>query len=269
MESLGSYFTDWFSHADQLSGRSLLGNAGAIRDLLIERSLALPLRAIWGEMKENARLASEHRDNKGAMQLFAESLRKAGQAAKNGWELHIVAHSAGSIFFAWMLQHILDLKLPLKSVQLLAPAIDIPLFKSQVLSQIANKNCPLPVLYLLSDPSELDDTVGGRMAYGKSLLYLVSRACEHKRDTPILGLHTCIENDAELVEAYRVTSAADLPSLILSGGKVEAAGRETASSQSHSHGGFDNDAPTLNSVLYRILGHLPSRPFTSRDLTYD
>ena len=116
---------------------------------------------------------------------------------------------------------------------------------------------------------EKSHTVGGRMAYGKSLLYLVSRACEHKRDTPILGLHTCIENDAELVEAYRVTSAADLPSLILSGGKVEAAGRETASSQSHSHGGFDNDAPTLNSVLYRILGHLPSRPFTSRDLTYD
>lgn len=41
------------------------------------------------------------------------------------------------------------------------------------------------------------------------------------------------------------------------------------SSQSRSHGGFDNDAPTMNSVLYRILGGPPRRPFTPRDLDYD
>jgi hypothetical protein len=38
--------------------------------------------------------------------------------------------------------------------------------------------------------------------------------------------------------------------------------------QSRNHGGFDNDAATLNSVLYRILGGTPLRPFTSRDLDY-
>ena len=71
---------------------------------MIERSLAVPLRKIWGEMKENGRLASEHHAGLGAMQLLAEDVRDAGKSGdKSGggktggkWELHIVAHSAGS-----------------------------------------------------------------------------------------------------------------------------------------------------------------------------
>ena len=38
--------------------------------------------------------------------------------------------------------------------------------------------------------------------------------------------------------------------------------------QSRSHGDFDDDAATLNSVRYRILGGMPPRPFTRRDLDY-
>jgi hypothetical protein len=39
-------------------------------------------------------------------------------------------------------------------------------------------------------------------------------------------------------------------------------------SRSDSHGGFDNDTFTLNSVLFRILGKKPSRPFDNRDLQF-
>ncbi len=39
-------------------------------------------------------------------------------------------------------------------------------------------------------------------------------------------------------------------------------------SRSESHGGFDNDDYTLNSVLFRILGKEPKRPFTIRELQY-
>ena len=39
-------------------------------------------------------------------------------------------------------------------------------------------------------------------------------------------------------------------------------------SRSSTHGGFDNDPATLNSVLYRILGTEPVRPFTTRDLQF-
>jgi len=268
MESLQSYFSDWFTHADTLSGRSLLDNMSEGRDWVIERSLAVPLRSIWGEMKENARLASEHRDNLGAMQLLAQFIREAGQNGKQDWELHVVAHSAGSIFFAWMLQHIVKLQLGLKSVQFLAPAVETSVFKERVLPEALAGNCPLPLLYLLSDAAEQADTVGSQMVYGKSLLYLVSRACETKRDTSILGMQAFLQQDAALKAAYSAPDDQGLPRFIIAGGTPEPAGQEKTSSQSRSHGGFDNDAATLNSVLYRILGNTPPRPFTPRDLDY-
>jgi len=268
-ESLTSYFGDWFTHADKLSGRSLLDSVGEGRDWMIERSLAFTLRKIWGEMKENGRLASDHRDGQGAMQLLAKYIREAGKTGGKDWELHVVAHSAGSIFFAHMLQHILDLKLPLKSVQFLAPAVELDVFRDKVFQVASAGNCPLPILYLLSDDAELDDTVGSQLVYGKSLLYLVSNACEKKRGTPILGMHTCLDSDKAIKSAYQGNAADGLPSLIIAGTNPEPAGKETASSQSASHGGFDNDVPTMNSVLYRILGGAPARPFSRHDLNYD
>ena len=268
-ESLSSYFGDWFSHADKLSGRSLLDSVGEGRDWMIERSLAVPLRAIWGEMKENARLASEHRQQRGAMQLLANFIREAGKAGGSNWELHVVAHSAGSIFFAHMLQHICNLKLPLKSVQFLAPAVELAVFRDQVFAAASQGQCPLPILYLLSDEAERADTVGGQLVYGKSLLYLVSNACEQRRGTAILGMQACLAQDKALQAAYQDTAADGLPRLVVAGAASEPDGMEKASSRSRSHGGFDNDVATMNSVLYRILGRHPGRPFNARDLAYD
>ena len=269
MESLSSYFGDWFTNADKLSGRSLLDSVGEGRDWMIERSLAVPLRGIWGEMKENGRLASDHREQRGAMQLLAKYIREAGKTGGSDWELHVVAHSAGSIFFAHMLQHILDLKLPLKSVQFLAPAVELAVFHDKVFKAANAGTCPLPILYLLSDQAERADTVGGQLVYGKSLLYLVSNACEKKRGTPILGMHACLDNDKAMQAAYQGNAADGLPHLIIAGANKETEGQETASSQSSSHGGFDNDVATMNSVLYRILGGAPARPFSRHDLAYD
>jgi hypothetical protein len=268
-ESLTSYFGDWFTNADKLSGRSLLDSVGEGRDWMIERSLAVPLRSIWGEMKENGRLASDHREQRGAMQLLANYIREAGKTGGSDWELHVVAHSAGSIFFAHMLQHILDLKLPLKSVQFLAPAVELAVFRDKVFQAADAGTCPLPILYLLSDEAERADTVGGQLVYGKSLLYLVSNACEKKRGTPILGMHACLDSDKAMQTAYQGNAADGLPRLIIASSSKEVEGQETASSQSSSHGGFDNDVATMNSVLYRILGGAPARPFSRHDLVYD
>ena len=268
-ESLTSYFGDWFTNADKLSGRSLLDSVGEGRDWMIERSLAFPLRKVWGEMKENARLASDHREQRGAMQLLAKFIREAGQTGGKNWELHVVAHSAGSIFFAHMLQHVLNLQLPLKSVQFLAPAVERDVFRDKVFKPAGAGQCPLPILYLLSDEAELDDTVGGKMVYGKSLLYLVSNACEKKRGTPILGMQACLKADKAMQAAYQGMAADGLPHLIIAGARREADGKETASSQSSSHGGFDNDVATMTSVLHRILGGAPTRPFSRHDLNYD
>jgi hypothetical protein len=168
-----------------------------------------------------------------------------------------------------MLRHLIDLKLPLKSVQFLAPAVDIELFRSTVLPAASAGQCPLPILYLLSADAELDDTVGNPLVYGKSLLHLVANAAEKKRGTPLLGLHADLDRDPAQQLAYRSVAADGLPLLITAGGEREPVGRERASSQSVSHQGFDNDPATMNSVLYRILGHAPQRPLSRHDLAYD
>lgn len=272
MESLTGYFGDWFTNADKLSGRSLLDSVGEGRDWMIERSLAFPLRKIWGEMKENARLASEHRDKLGAMQLLASYIRQAGKTGGKGarpWELHVVAHSAGSIFFAHMLRHILELELPLRSVQFLAPAVELEVFRDKVFKPATQGQCPLPIMYLLSDAAELGDTVGGQLVYGKSLLYLVSNACEKKRGTPILGMNCFLAQDKAMQTAYQTVDANGLPNLILTKDSEENPEQARTASTSRSHGGFDNDVATMNSVLFRILGASPARPFNARDLAYD
>ena len=250
METVASFFADWFKSAELLSGRSILDFLSDGRDLLIERTLAGPLYRIWGEMKENARLASQA--EAGAMTTLARVLA-ASTAKQPEWELHVVAHSAGSIFLAYLLPLLLKHKLPLASVQLMAPAVSVELFKSQVLPSVG-KGCPAPVMYALNQEAELLDTVGSQMVYAKSLLYLVANACEERRGTPILGMDKCVQADAKLKKLFRPGA-----NYLLSG---------QAGCTSTSHGGFDNDAPTMNSVLERILGQKPANPFTAHELKY-
>ena len=156
-----------------------------------------------------------------------------------------------------------------KSAQFLAPAVELDVFRDKVFVPASQGQCPLPILYLLSESGELDDTVGSQLVYGKSLLYLVSNACEKKRGTPILGMNAFLKQDAAMNAAYQGKAPDGLPSLIIAGANREPDGLEKASSQSTSHGGFDNDVATMNSVLHRILGGAPTRPFSRHDLSYD
>ena len=55
-----------------------------------------------------------------------------------------------------------------------------------------------------------------------------------------------------------------LPSLVVAG----TSDQPGMLSKSRSHGGFDSEPETLNSVLFRILGGLPARPFETRDLQF-
>jgi hypothetical protein len=140
----------------------------------------------------------------------------------------------------------------------MAPAIRVDEFKRAFLGPIGDGICPRPTLYILSDVGELDDEVG---PYGKSLLYLVSNAFEGRRETPLLGMETYLTRDPEL-DALFGPPIDGLPAVVVAG-LEQGPG---CISRSSSHGGFDNDPDTLNSVLFRILGGPPVRPFTTRDL---
>lgn len=264
ISSTANILKDQFTEADERAGGGFLENLGEARDRVLELTVALPAGKLWGEMKENAELASHHRKDRGTMQLVADyvELAKQGLGKKPGpeWELHVVGHSAGSIFAAHAMPILTGLGVPLQSVHFLAPAIRCDLFRDTLLKGIEKGDLPLPSLFILSDELEKDDTVG---PYGKSLLYLVSNAFEGKRGVPLLGMKNCIDADPALRKLFG-GKVGGYPALVVSGQGGPAGSR----SSSTTHGGFDNDPDTLNSVLMRILGSAPKRPFTVRDLKY-
>ena len=86
--------------------------------------------------------------------------------------------------------------------------------------------------------------------YCKSLLYLVYAACEPERNTPILGLAECLRRDAELKALFGLGGAPSAKGEVVWSKSESGDGRSASSSTSH--GGFDDDAPTMNSVLRRV-----------------
>jgi hypothetical protein len=203
------------------------------------------------------------------MQIMARLARaayeKLPEAERRTFELHVVGHSAGSIFAAHALPMMQQVGVPLRTIQFMAPAMTVKLFRETMLPGVKSGALPQPTLYILSDAGELGDTVG---PYGKSLLYLVSNAFEPRRETPLLGMERFVskkgsQRDDEVWRLLHrpVDGRAGIVVAGAPGGAAEL-------SRSDTHGGFDNDPDTMNSVLHRILGGKPARPFTTRDLQY-
>lgn len=270
------FTTDDRARADWLE--KLREGALEIKDRSFEITASKLGTMLWDEMKENAQLASSDRlfegNRKSAMKIVAERckavLNEPESGSKQSWELHIVAHSAGAIFTAHALDRLIETGMSIRSIQFLAPAISTSLFRSKMVNRISSKIIPQPTLYLLSDKGERDDDVG---PYGKSLLYLVSNSFERQREFPILGMERFV-NSSEFSEADKVVGAlyqkkiGDWSSLVIAG--KARADRKIGPDicRSETHGGFDNDPFTLNSVLYRILGSQPVREFDVRDLVW-
>jgi hypothetical protein len=148
-----------------------------------------------------------------------------------------------------------SLGIALKTLQFFAPAVRIDEFKQYALPAIKGGRCPQATLYLLGEQQELDDSVG---PYGRSLLWLVANAFEDKRGTPLLGMQCFLKMEM----ALRKAAFGD----VIESGNTGTPGSE---SSSRTHGGFDNDPYSMNSVLHRILGKQPAHPFEKRDLDYD
>jgi hypothetical protein len=89
------------------------------------------------------------------------------------------------------------------------------------------------------------------LGYSRSLLYLVSRAYEDVPEMPLAGMQRF---------------AAKLPN---QGAKfkIDLAAKASSATASTSHGGFDNDAPTLTTIMSRILGMKVPKPPLPTELT--
>ncbi|MGH9628238.1 MAG: caspase family protein, partial [Bryobacteraceae bacterium] len=178
-------------------------------------------------------------------------LKEFCEAHPDAVELHAAGHSAGSIFHTHLLPLALKLGVPaFRSVHFLAPAVRVDTFKQLLLPKLGSGVDELTI-YTMTKDWERDDNTGG--VYRKSLLYLVSSAFELDKNAPILGLEESIRADEAVRKALGLGgSAQGRGSVVWS---VSAAESGLSASRSTSHGGFDDDAHTMNSMLRRILGN--------------
>lgn len=227
-----------------------------LSDKLIEDVVRKPVTPIWEEMKRDARLPfvvdkAPERDGSAVIRTFAEALHGTGI------QIHLAGHSTGAV----LLGHLLDSLNALgsadliRSCSLMAPACSVDFFNEHYVNGMAKPNekpsiLRLPVLdiYNMTEKLERDDNVGG--VYRKSLLYLVSRALERNPDKPILGMQKYSEK-ISAIEGLNIHYSD---------------GRKGKVTRSTSHGGFDNDHWTMNSILRRILGNAPPHPFLEREM---
>ena len=164
-----------------------------------------------------------------------------------------VGHSTGGVLVGHLLSALDTVKIPnlISTCTLFAPACTMEFFQAHYAPRLKanHKGTRLPVLdiYNLTDKLELDDNVV--QAYRKSLLYLVSNALERKQGKPLLGMQMFSKN-------LKGTKGLKL---IYSNGR----GNVT---RSESHGGFDNDSHTMNSLLKRVLNGAPKVPFNDQEI---
>ena len=223
------------------------------------RKLRLPMD-IWTNMKRSAAAAA--REGGGAL-YTAERLKEFCDRHADDVELHAVGHSAGSIFHSHFIPKALELGVPsFRSLSLLAPAIRVDAFHDRVAPRLGD-GIERVVIYTMSKDWELEDSCMG--IYRKSLLYLIRNALEPEREdalsgpaaaptkgVPILGLEESLRADPALSRIFGLDGRpGDHGEVVWS---VSTASEGIRASLSRTHGGFDNDPPTMLGVAARIHG---------------
>jgi hypothetical protein len=208
-------------------------------------------RAQWAEMIENAMGATTN--TQGGARIVIQAL-KALMAADPSIEIHIVGHSAGSIFMGPIARELTKFS-KISTCHLWAPACTTSFFKKYYLPLLkgASRTIREFALYTLTDSAERDDHCAH--IYNKSLLYLVSQALEEEYHplrwgwpgAPLLGMEKFIRADKEINDLFSNQSA----TWVLSPNSETAA---LKASKSKSHGDFDDDKPTIKGMLTRIVG---------------
>jgi hypothetical protein len=260
---------------DALQRRRPEGILDSTKDFMLDRlddaleplARLLTGKAEWDEMKENALRAT--RSATGGARLAAHELAALARTDPS-IEIHLVAHSAGAIFHAPLVQLLCSdsisagplegeqgLGIKIATCTLWAPACTSELFADSYLPALAQGRIGNLTLFTLSDNSERGDNCG--KIYNKSLLYLVSDAFEDEPRIPLLRDGVPIAGMAKFLGKGTPIGR------LIAQGKVtwiqspnNAPDGSQDAARAHGHGEFDDDASTLEATLARILGRQKS-----------
>jgi alpha-beta hydrolase superfamily lysophospholipase len=213
-------------------------------------------KAVWSQMKQNATAAITAG---GGLRLLAVHLEALRAEVAKDLEIHLLGHSAGAILLGHLSNRLVVRKIDIASLGLYAPACTMAFATDFLGKALSARRLSRQRVYfeLLSDRRERDDTVG---PYGKSLLYLVSRALEDVHKTPLLGLAAAWnpENPDDIVNHRRLGEVAAWRKLWANGPKP----REHDDTRVDdgrgpipiTHGSFDNDVAVVSHSIELIRG---------------
>ena len=241
------------------------------KDRAIEAVSRQFARGIWSEMRENAAggATADH-----VLDLTARLLRELRDTLAKGGktlEVHLVGHSAGSI----LLGHLLDRLGGVNVVQ----AASCELYAAACSSGFAVQHYGAAQqagvlslkslrLHVLTDSNERADGLPNAEhdIYGKSLLYLVSRALDDIRKQPLLGMERALvasdplwagdqwadgQARKDIADWRKLWPAGDLLHPVTAPTvRTTKTGKQIAAS----HGSFDNNIDVLTGTLERIRG---------------
>ena len=233
------------------------------RDLRMELICRRLVRPMWTQFRQNAIVSSRS----GGMLHRAVSLLKKALAERKGSKrpkVHLIGHSAGCILQTLMLSRLAAKpKVDIASCTMLAPACSVSFATRYIGAAIKAKSLQQSQLHIniLSEANELNDNVAG--LYGRSLLYLVSRALDDRWMMPILGLEETWatelsdldglfgETGRREVVKWRETLKRCKPNIWSNPEmKVASSGEDTPSA----HRMFDNDVDIMTAVMRRVSG---------------
>jgi len=153
-------------------------------DRAVEVGARITCRGFWLQMKQNI---SESSLPGHGLQLLAKQVAELSNISNGKLKIHVAAHSAGALVCGELLPELAKRGLSPATCTLFAPACDLA-FALERFGKLDRKNFQI---HVLSDKLENNDTA---FIYGKSLLYLVSRAFESWHKTPLLGLATVFDS---------------------------------------------------------------------------
>lgn len=207
----------------------------------LEKLLAVPGTAIWGEMKQNADCISSYPQS-GGIKLYKACQKSPYFKDMSKVRLHLIGHSAGAIVHSAIVDRLGKEGWKFESVNFMAPAVRSDSFLAQVVPAIKSGKVKAYNQFSLLDSFEQKDpTCEPILGYSRSLLYLVSQSFEHGTVTPILGMQTYFNSQI---------ASLNLPNVTL----ITA---PSAASQSTTHGGFDDDLATRTKVISLITSTRP------------
>lgn len=246
-----------------------LAPRATLADTALEWATQLVARPVWARMKQHAEDGSspriESQDNRaGGAYLFAEMLKPLLEQQPD-LRLHAVGHSTGPILLSTFMPLLTGAGHRFRTMSYLAPAIRTDRFETRVLpllesaADAAAKIEDLTV-YTMTDAAERQDDVA--WIYRKSLLYYVRNACEDHTNGRILGLDKDLRDRESLAARFGIdkgTSALSYRNgnMGIEFSPAKDSGQTNRRTAAREHGGFDNDASTMFSVLERVLGETP------------